>query len=104
MPARILTLPVLESQTLSATRIPIPGLFGPETKVGSVGVLLPGQEARIVRPDGTEADAGEPGELWVKGGNVALGYFGNEKATKETFIDGWVRTGDTFKADKDGWL
>ncbi|KAJ3555619.1 hypothetical protein NM688_g2475 [Phlebia brevispora] len=94
----------MSEQTLSAARIPIPGMFGTETKVGSVGVLIPGMEARILRPDGSDADVDEPGELWVKGGNVALGYFGNEKATKETFIDGWLRTGDTFKADKDGWL
>lgn len=58
-------------------------------------------EARIRRPDGSEADFDEPGELWVKGPNVALGYFNNEKATKETFIGEWLRTGDTFKITKD---
>ena len=61
-------------------------------------------EARILRDDGSEADVDEPGMLWVRGGNVAMGYFGNEKETKETFVDGWLKTGDKFKADKDGML
>ncbi len=91
-------------QTLSASRKTYPGMFGLQPKSGSVGVLVPGLEGRIVRPDGSEANVEEPGELWVKGGSVALGYFGNEKATRETFVDGWLKTGDTFKADQDGQL
>ena len=87
---------------MSSIRKPHPGLLGMQPKVGSAGILLPGQEARIVREDGSEAGVGEPGELWIRGANVALGYFGNEKATRETFVDGWLRTGDTFKADADG--
>ena len=71
---------------------------------GSTGVLGPGIEARIVRPDGTEADYNEPGELLVRGESMSPGYYNNDKATKETFVDGWLRTGDTLKADKDGML
>ena len=89
---------------MSCTRKPYPGLFGIYPKPGSTGILLPGIEAKILREDGSDADEGEPGELWVRGENVALGYLGNEKATRETFVDGWLRTGDTFKATKDGEL
>ena len=35
---------------------------------------------------------------------VAMGYYGNEQATKETFVDGWLRTGDHMRIDKDGIL
>ena len=56
-------------------------------------------EARIVRDDGTIAGPNEPGELWLKGENVAMGYWRNEKATKETFADGWLRTGDRFRVE-----
>ena len=56
-------------------------------------------EARIVRDDGTDANLNEPGELWLRGDNVALGYWNNEKASKETFVDGWVHTGDKFYVD-----
>jgi long-subunit acyl-CoA synthetase (AMP-forming) len=64
---------------------------------------MPGVEARILRDDGTEADANEVGELYIRGDNVAKGYYNNEKATREAFLeDGWLRTGDRFKADKEG--
>jgi acyl-CoA synthetase (AMP-forming)/AMP-acid ligase II len=59
-------------------------------------------EARIMRDAGTDANINEPGELWMRGNNVALGYWNNEKASKETFIDGWVHTGDIFRVDAGG--
>lgn len=90
----------MSEQTLSAIRKPIPGLYGLHAPLGCTGILVPGVEGRIVRPDGSEADFDEPGELWVRGPTIALGYFGNEKATRETFVDGWLHTGDTFKADR----
>jgi 4-coumarate--CoA ligase len=60
----------------------------------SAGVLLPGIVARVQRADGTYAGFNEPGELIVKTYSMASGYSNNEEATKETFVDGWVRTGD----------
>ena len=46
-----------------------------------------------------------PGEIQVKGANVFLGYFKNEKATRDTFTeDGWFRTGDMGVLDADGSL
>lgn len=57
-----------------------------------------------MRADGTDADYNEPGELLVRGENIALGYYKNEKATRETFVNGWLRTGDQFKVDTDGFL
>ncbi|KAJ7621245.1 phenylacetyl-CoA ligase [Roridomyces roridus] len=62
--------------------------------LGSVGQLLPGTLAKVVKPDGTLANETETGELYIKGGQVALGYYGNEEATRETFINGWLKTGD----------
>lgn len=71
---------------------------------GCTGILAPGMEARILREDGTEAGVNEPGMLWLRGRNVALGYLYNEKATQETFIDGWLRTGDRFRVDEKGFF
>lgn len=63
--------------------------------LGSSGCLFPGVEARIISPDGQEITTyNKPGELLVRSPSVALGYLSNEKATKETFEDGWMRTGD----------
>ena len=62
-----------------------------------------GSEARIVREDGTDAAPNEPGEIYLRGGNVALGYWNNETATRGAFLpDGWLRTGDRFRADTEG--
>jgi len=62
--------------------------------IGSAGQLLPGIETRVVKANGQLALPGEPGELVVKGPSMAIGYLNNDKATKETFIDGWIHTGD----------
>ena len=62
---------------------------------GTSGSLLPGFRAKIVSPEGKEiTDYDSPGELVVHGPSVTMGYLNNEKATKETFEDGWMRTGD----------
>jgi len=93
----------LSPQTLAAIGQPTPGTLGKYTKIpGCTGILLPGLTARILRDDGTDADVDEPGELWLKGDTIALGYYNNEKANKESFRDGWLVTGDRFRADKDG--
>lgn len=61
----------------------------------SVGRLLPGVTARLIRPDGTPAAPGESGELHVRGPNVMRGYF---RAPAETAAsvdaEGWFNTGD----------
>jgi long-subunit acyl-CoA synthetase (AMP-forming) len=75
-----------------------------KNKPGSVGILVPGVEARIVRPDKSLAGPNEAGEIHVYGSTAAPGYRGNDKATRETFVDGWVRTGDQVRIDEDGVL
>ena len=74
----------------------------------AVGPLLPGVEARLVDPrarDGRDALEGEPGELWVRGPNVMLGYYRNAALTAAT-VDaaGWLNTGDLARCDPDGTL
>ena len=82
------------------------GMLGGRAKdvPGSIGMLVPGMEARVVREDGTIADVNEPGELHVRGSTVSPGYWKNEIATKTTFVDGWLRTGDRIRIDSDGVL
>jgi crotonobetaine/carnitine-CoA ligase len=61
---------------------------------------------RLVRPDGTDADDGEPGELWVAGtpGHTLMhGYLDAPDITAETLVDGrWLRTGDVMVRHPDG--
>jgi len=95
--------------------------------MGSVGKLLPNQEAMIVDTDGNEVPLGEvcwisngvalsalsvlfdnpdgiqTGELWLKGPNAFIGYHNQPERTKEAFSeDGWLKTGDLFRMDKYG--
>jgi len=75
-------------------------------RAGAAGLAVPNTLCRIVDIDsGTDLDAGEEGELWVKGPQVMQGYLNNPKATQETITtDGWLRTGDIGKIDADGYL
>jgi benzoate-CoA ligase len=62
-------------------------------RYGSSGQLLKGYEARLL----------ENGDLWIRGDSAARGYWQNPEATASTFIDGWVRTGDLYRRDEDGF-
>jgi acyl-CoA synthetase (AMP-forming)/AMP-acid ligase II len=44
------------------------------------------------------------GELWAKGPQIVKGYWNKPEATAETFVDGWVRTGDLARVDEEGFL
>lgn len=73
----------------------------------SVGRLLPGFQARLVKDDGEDADPerGEAGELWVRGPCVMKGYHNNPSATDNTIAPGgWMQTGDIVVRDPDGWI
>lgn len=72
-----------------------------ETKLYSCGRVVPRMEMKIDSSDPENI----PGEILVRGDNVFLGYYKNEKATKEAFTeDGWFRTGDLGVIDSDGFL
>ena len=72
-------------------------------KAGSSGKPVLHTEVRIVRPDGTDADVGELGELWVKGPNVTPGYWNRPDANASSFTDGWLHTGDATRVDEEGF-
>src|SRR5690606_16659100 len=72
----------------------------------AMGKVSPGYEWLVVKEDGTLAEVGEMGELWirgVRGVSVFLEYFGNQEATDKFFTpDGWGRTGDVVMLLEDG--
>ncbi len=71
---------------------------------GSIGLPAPSTDVKIMREDGSEADIGESGEMWVKGPQVMLGYYKCEEATDEVLKDGWFATGDIALMDDKGFF
>ena len=67
---------------------------------GTIGVPVPNTDIKIVKDDGSEAQLGEAGELWVKGEQVMSGYWQRPEATAEVLKDGWMATGDIVIMDQ----
>ena len=91
---RALGIRVLEGYGLTETTAPISINVPQKFKIGTVGPVVPGVSAKIA----------EDGEVLAKGVNVFKGYWHNDKATSEAFVDGWYRTGDIGTIDEDGYL
>lgn len=71
--------------------------------VQSVGPLIRNLQARIVDEHGVDQGPNGMGELWIKTPSIMMGYWKNEKATKETInADGWMLTGDIGYYDEEG--
>ena len=82
----------------------------------SMGKAIPNAEVMVLRPDGTECDPGEPGELVHRGALVSLGYWNDPAKTAERFkpfvsvhkglvlTEMAVWSGDTVRKDEDGFL
>jgi fatty-acyl-CoA synthase len=76
-----------------------------EKRVSTVGRIHPHVEVKIVDADGRIVPRGERGEFLTRGYSVMLGYWGDEKRTREA-IDaaGWMHTGDLAVMDEEGYV
>ncbi|WP_066371457.1 o-succinylbenzoate--CoA ligase [Neobacillus fumarioli] len=100
------SIPVFQSFGMTETASQIVTL-APEynlKKLGSAGKPLFPAEVRIELEDGSDAKAGQAGEIVVKGPNVTTGYLNRPEATKEKIRDGWLYTGDIGYMDEEGFL
>lgn len=75
-----------------------------EYLAGTVGTAQSCIEIKIVDGARRELPAGMSGEIAVRGATVMLGYWDNDKATRETLVDGWLFTGDIGFLDSNGYL
>ncbi|MDQ8702572.1 AMP-binding protein [Streptomyces sp. LHD-70] len=74
-------------------------------KAGSIGRGgMPGVALRVVKPDGTDAEAGQTGEIWLRADTRMVGYLDDEAATAEAFAGDWYRSGDLGRIDGDGFV
>jgi acyl-coenzyme A synthetase/AMP-(fatty) acid ligase len=67
-------------------------------------MLLGDHKARVVDELGRDAPDGEAGELWVKAASTALFYWNQRERTRQTFCGEWLRTGDRYIRDADGYF
>ena len=74
-----------------------------EVRYGSSGRLLRGYEARLVDHEGQPTAPGKEGNLWIRGASAASRYWQRPEISADTFVDGWVRTGDLYVSDADGF-
>ncbi|PXW97164.1 class I adenylate-forming enzyme family protein [Mycolicibacterium moriokaense] len=90
----------LSEGTCASTINPVAG----ERRAGTVGLAFPGQQVRVVDPNGADVATGVDGEVVIAGPNVMRGYLGRVDETARVIVDGWLHTGDIGHLDTDGYL
>jgi benzoate-CoA ligase family protein len=72
-------------------------------KPGSSGQIVPGYEAKILDDDGNPVPVGEEGHLLIKGQSTCAYYWNKWDKTRATILGEWIRTGDKYHQDSDGY-
>lgn len=110
-------LPVLEAARTQLPCTVLPGWGMSETglstiacrddpfeKLSTDGLILPGNEVRVVDPGGEPVDSGAEGDLQFRGSEAFVGYVQGRELTESCFRDGWFDTGDRAIMDADGYI
>ena len=74
-----------------------------QVRAGTTGFAVPGYDLRVLGEDGLEVPPGTPGTLFVRGASAATGYWSRYDASRQVFQGEWLRTGDTYVVDADGY-
>jgi benzoate-CoA ligase family protein len=75
-----------------------------QARRGAAGRVVPGFETRLVDDDGAPVPVGAAGHLLVKGETTAPYYWNRLERTRRTMLGEWLRTGDVFRQDAEGWF
>ncbi len=71
---------------------------------GSTGTVVSGYEARILDAHDDPVPVAEVGSLTIKGESTCAGYWNRHEMTKRTIVGDWIRTGDQYRVDQDGYF
>ncbi|KAL0485760.1 4-coumarate-CoA ligase [Acrasis kona] len=104
-----LKCPIKQGYGMTELSPSVSGTPDHNVKPGFCGLLLPNVECKVLSTEDGQGKRkllgpNEEGEICFRGPMVMKGYLMNEKATKETIIDGWLHSGDTGFVDEQGWL
>ena len=75
-----------------------------EARRGSAGRVIPGFQARLVDDAGAPVPVGSAGHLLIAGPTTAPCYWKRRERTRRTMLGEWLRTGDVFRQDAEGWF
>ena len=73
-------------------------------KTGSAGKPVMHVEIRVVDEAGHDVPTNSNGELVIRGPSITPGYWNNPEASRQAFLDGWLRTGDAARMDEEGFI
>ena len=94
----------VEREGMSETGMNFSNPLHGEKKPGSIGITLPGLEVKIVDPESSlEVGPGQIGEFWLKSDSITPGYWKKPGETAKAFEQGWFKTGDLGKKNRDGY-
>ncbi|MBW2593903.1 MAG: acyl--CoA ligase [Deltaproteobacteria bacterium] len=94
----------VEREGMSETGMNFSNPLHGKKKPRSIGITLPGLEVRIVDPDTSlDVESGQTGEFWLKSDSITPGYWKKPEETAGTFEQGWFKTGDLGRKDRDGY-
>ncbi len=99
-------VPIREGYGMTETCAACLGLDAKDVpdRIGSAGKPVRHCAVIIARPDGTQADVDERGEIWMRGKNITPGYWNRPDADETSFVNGWFRSGDIGRKDADGYF
>lgn len=103
---RITGTPIVEAYGLTEAS---PGVCANPLNIqnhsGGIGLPVPSTEVQLRDANGSLVPQGQPGELWVRGPQVMMGYWQRDDETAKTIdADGWLETGDIAVMDEQGWF
>lgn len=75
-----------------------------DVKLGSLGRVVDGYEAKVCDDQGQKVPHGDVGTLWVRGDSMALEYWQQHEKSKSTFRGEWCVSADTFQRSEDGYF
>jgi long-chain acyl-CoA synthetase len=79
--------------------------YGDQSRIGTVGLPVPGTTLKVINDEGVEQPLGERGELCIKGPQIMKGYWQKPEATNEVLdAEGWFKSGDIAVIDPDGFV